>query len=468
MAAVVVVVLLMSMSAVSGPLRSSHRPGALVFASTPAPLASSLEEAMVSRVMPFEAKVDAISAHFAQSPGSIVLRMGEVSARLGAVALSWAANAPDRGEQLSACVSKLGVVFVKLAQTLATRPDIIGDEAAEALAELQDGNVQFDDALAMRTIADEFGSNLVAAERVPLSRLSAKLEERSHQNERASEAAEAGAMPVGPLFAWLSAEPIAAASLAQVYRGETPDGVPVAVKVRRPRVSENIALDYLVVRQLLALAKGLGVLSEEADIAEMTAEVGAGLFRELGARLPCRAPPREPPCSCALFRALPCRLTDFVWEAQNAKQFAIEHASSLPDVVVPLAIDSLTSRRVLCSAWVDGRKLGDLDTGEQERMIRLGLDACFTQMLRTGFIHADPHYGNMVRFATFALSPSCTHTGSTHAAARCDPASLSGSASDTTSTSRALARVAALRRAARSCTREVASWPSSTLASLRR
>ncbi|KAG8466713.1 hypothetical protein KFE25_008092 [Diacronema lutheri] len=331
---------------------------------TPLTSADTLEEAMVSLDMPFEAKVEAVGEHFAQSPGIIALRVAEVSAKLGVVGASWARGVPDRTVRLRACVSELGVVFVKLAQTLATRPDIIGDEAAGALAELQDGNVRFDDGVAMRTIAAEFGCDVanVAAERVPLAQLDAKL----------AAAARAGPQPAaaagGPPFAWLTAEPIAAASLAQVYRGETACGKAVAVKVRRPGVVRNIALDFVVVRALLDAARAAGVLSDEADVAEMTAEVGAGLFREL----------------------------DFTQEARNARRFAREHAACLPDLLVPEYYERFTSRRVLCSAWVDGRKLGELGAAEQARMIKLALDACFTQLLRTGFIHADAHQGNLL------------------------------------------------------------------------
>jgi predicted unusual protein kinase regulating ubiquinone biosynthesis (AarF/ABC1/UbiB family) len=358
-----VVLLLLGLARPSVPPLPRARP--------PAPPAFALESTMVSPTLSFEEKMRVLEDYYASQPARVALRLGAVAARLGGAATAWSLGAPDRADTLRAAVSDLGVVFVKVAQTLATRPDVIGDEAAAALATLQDGNAPFDDGLALRIMADDLGVDLdrIATRRVPLAALDALLARPPVAGPHAAAAAADadGAPPA--VFAWLTAEPIAAASLAQVYRAETPSGERLAVKVRRPAVAENIALDTVVLRSLLRAAQAAGALSAEADIVEMTTEVGAGLFREL----------------------------DFEQEARNARRFAAEHAACLPDVVVPRSVDSLTRRRVLCSEWVDGAKLGELGAEEQARMIRLGLDACFTQLLRTGFIHADPHYGNMVR-----------------------------------------------------------------------
>ena len=73
--------------------------------------------------------------------------------------------------------------------------------------------------------------------------------------------AELGADKARALIAGLSSEPIAAASLGQVFRG-TYEGQPVAVKVQRPSISERIALDMCLVREVVApLARVLGAPS---------------------------------------------------------------------------------------------------------------------------------------------------------------------------------------------------------------
>jgi len=199
----------------------------------------------------------------------------------------------------------------------------------------------------------------------------------------ADDASEGG----GTLFAAMSDAPIAAASLAQVYRAVTTDGAAVAVKVRRPNVARNIALDCHCVRLLLRAARRAGVLSAEADVEEMTAEVGAGLFREI----------------------------DFRLEAEQAAAFARAHTPLMHALVVPGTRGALSTRSVLTLDWVDGHKLTDLGAAEQGAMIKLALEACFLQLLRTGVIHADPHYGNMVftpakqlALLDYGLVTSCT------------------------------------------------------------
>lgn len=350
---------------------------------------------MVARDMQFESKMALIGDFYAARPLTVAVRLAQVGATGASVALAWLTRAEDRGDRLRDAMSSLGVVFVKLSQTLATRPDIIGDEAADALASLQDANVVFDDGVAMRTIARELG---VAPEHVTAARVpAAALEPREWELRRAAAAAVAdagadaaagsGSESAAPLFAAISDAPIAAASLAQVYRAVTADGEAVAVKVQRPGVASNVALDCTVVRLLLRWLRALGVLSEEADIEEMTAEVGAGLFREI----------------------------DFRLEAEQAAAFERVHTPLMPQLTVPSSLRALSARRVLTMGWVDGRKLTELGAAEQEAMIRLGLRACFLQLLRTGVIHADPHYGNMLytprgqlALLDFGLVTSCT------------------------------------------------------------
>ena len=128
-----------------------------------------------------------------------------------------------------------------------------------------------------------------------------------------------------PLFAEITAEPVASASLGQVYRARTHDGGEVAVKVQRPHAVRQVAKDFAVIAtSLWAVAKagwGNGDLQEIVDI------VAEGVFEEL----------------------------DYRCEALNAEAFATSLAF-LGYVRVPaVAAGFAPTPRVLVSEWMHGR-----------------------------------------------------------------------------------------------------------------
>ena len=101
----------------------------------------------------------------------------------------------------------IGPAAIKLGQTLATRPDLVGEEAANNLLSLQD-----------------------ALPPVPFAEVRPHIE-------------AALGRPISELYASFNEEPIGSASVAQVYRATTPDGRDVAVKVLRPGVKAKFARD---------------------------------------------------------------------------------------------------------------------------------------------------------------------------------------------------------------------------------
>ena len=101
----------------------------------------------------------------------------------------------------------IGPAAIKLGQTLATRPDLVGEEAARNLLSLQD-----------------------SLPPVPFAAIRAEIEASFQQ-------------PLAALFASIDPEPVGAASIAQVHKATTIDGRTVAVKVLRPGIREKFARD---------------------------------------------------------------------------------------------------------------------------------------------------------------------------------------------------------------------------------
>ena len=315
---------------------------------------SNLEAVVLDYSLGYTEKLLKINQFFKSNPLELAARCGEVIAQFSSVLTIWkyedAMDIPlekrTRAGKLRDVVAKLGPVFVKLAQTLSTRPDIIGEEAADALMTLQQDVKQFDSEVAFQTIREELinrGSLRFIKDIV-------------------------GADPETSLYSEFNEKPIAAASIGQVYEARLHDAqkTKVAVKVQRPGMVRRIALDCTVIRLLLTWLEESGANGSE-DLPFIIDEVGAGIFREL----------------------------DYTLEARNAKAFK-RSLKFLPYVKIPRSWDNLTSTRVLTQEFISGRPMKKLNLDEQRKMVRMGVECSSAQLFRTGLVHADPHEGNML------------------------------------------------------------------------
>lgn len=242
-------------------------------------------------------------------------------------------NEVKRAIELRNIMTSLGPAYIKLGQALSIRPDLLSPAAMNELQQLCDKVPSFDSKIAMKQLEMELGK------------------------------------PWPEIYSELTPEPIAAASLGQVYRGKLMTGEDVAVKVQRPGVLETVTVDLYIIRSLGLILRNFPEITARADIVALLDEWAARFFEEL----------------------------DYVREGNNATRFADLIREDLPQVVVPKTFEQYTSRRVLTTQWLDGEKLSQSDADDVGRLVNVGVICYLKQLLDTGFFHADPHPGNMIR-----------------------------------------------------------------------
>ncbi|CAM9686993.1 unnamed protein product [Chrysoparadoxa australica] len=178
--------------------------------------------------------------------------------------------------------------------------------------------------------------------------------------------------PPNELFEFLYPDPVASASIGQVYKVRVRStGLVAALKVQRPEAFESAAVDMFILRRFAAWFKVWKKLN--TDMVGVCDEFGKQLFGEL----------------------------DYEQEARNCKRFG-ELYGGIPGIFVPDVDMNLTRRRVLVQEWVDGEKGPWAEGGE--KMLSIGLQCSVLQILDSGFMHCDPHQGNLLKRADDTLA----------------------------------------------------------------
>ena len=231
----------------------------------------------------------------------------------------------------------LGPTFIKIGQALGTRADLLPLPYVKELALLQDQVPAFPTADAFARIESELGRS------------------------------------VNEAYAEIDSEPIASASLGQVYRARLKSGEEVAVKVQRLDLSESISIDVAILYRLVKLTnRFFPKANENADWEGMLHEFYHTIFEEL----------------------------DYVKEGRNADRFRYNFRTWRA-VRVPKVFWTHTNTRVLTLEFIRGTKVVDIE-GLRARRIspvkvnRLLVRTYLKQLLEDGFFHADPHPGNLL------------------------------------------------------------------------
>ena len=231
---------------------------------------------------------------------------------------------------------ELGPTFIKIGQSMGTRADLLPLPFVKELGTLVDSVPPFPNEIAFARIEHELGCKI---------------------NE---------------MYAEFELEPVAAASLGQVYRARLHTGEEVAVKVQRPNLDATIKGDLVILQKVAKFAERFPKLNENADWAGMLREFDVTVHEEM----------------------------DYMAEGQNAERFRINF-KNWNDVHVPTIYWNATTSKVMTMEFIHGAKVTDVDELKRrdvspEKVNRLLIKTYLKQLLEDGFFHADPHPGNLL------------------------------------------------------------------------
>jgi len=240
-----------------------------------------------------------------------------------------------RAIRIRRALEDLGPIYVKFGQILSTRRDLLPDDIALELAQLQDNVPPFPGSMAKAQIEAAFGK------------------------------------PVNEVFRHFDETPLASASIAQVHTAQLQDGKEVIIKVLRPNVRQHITRDIRLLYTVARLAERYWKDGRRLRPQEVVAEFEKTLYDEL----------------------------DLLREAANASQLRRNFSGSdllyVPEVYWPycrqevMVMERITGIQV---SDIDSLRANHIDL---KRLSERGVEIFFTQVFRHNFFHADMHPGNI-------------------------------------------------------------------------
>ncbi len=248
-------------------------------------------------------------------------------------------------QRIRLALEELGPTFVKLGQVLSMRPFLIPLDLVMELTKLQDQVGPFPFPQVKQIVEEE---------------LKAPLDEH---------------------FASFDTVPIASASLSQVHKAVTKDGLTVVVKVQRPEIRRVIDADMEILKDLVNLLERYVPEMKQYDPRGIREELAKSIRREI----------------------------DFNNEARNIEVFR-ENFKEEKAVFVPKVFWEKSTSKVLTMEFIDGTKISDLRELERrgidkKKLAEIGGKMVFKQIFEDGFFHADPHPGNLFALEGNVIAP---------------------------------------------------------------
>jgi ubiquinone biosynthesis protein len=238
-------------------------------------------------------------------------------------------------ERIRLVLEELGPTFVKLGQTFSNREDLLPPELIQELQKLQD-KVETVDMNVEEVMEAEFNISV-------------------HDH-----------------FLKIEKDPLATASIAQVYKAVLMNGTEVILKIKKPDVQSVIEDDLLLIKDLEKLVSSYSEMGEKLNLKQAISTFEKSLLEELS----------------------------LINERENILQFRRNFKNN-KETYVPEVYEEFSNNTVLCMEFIDGIKVTDTSglsahNIDPVKISEVGLRLFVSQILDYGFFHADPHAGNIL------------------------------------------------------------------------
>ncbi|PQA95107.1 ubiquinone biosynthesis protein [Chryseobacterium shigense] len=238
-------------------------------------------------------------------------------------------------ERIRLVLEELGPTFVKLGQTFSNREDLLPPELIQELQKLQD-KVDMIDMDVEEILENEFNISV-----------------KDH-------------------FLEVEKEPLATASIAQVYKAVLLNGSPVILKLKKADVQTLIEDDLLLIKDLEKLVSAYSEIGEKLNLKQAISTFEKSLLEEVS----------------------------LINEKENILHFARNFKNN-KETYVPKIYEEFSNNNILCMEFIDGIKVTDkaallAHDIDPVKVSEVGLRLFVSQILDYGFFHADPHAGNIL------------------------------------------------------------------------
>ena len=237
-------------------------------------------------------------------------------------------------ERVRMALEEMGPAYVKFGQMLSNRNDILPEEMISELQKLQD-KVEIQEVDIRKKLAEEL--NIIPEE----------------------------------YFQSIDEEPMASASIGQVFRAVLKNGEKVVLKVRRDNIDTIVETDLVIMKDMAKFFEKYDVNAKNMNLLYIVESFENMLKKELS----------------------------LINERKNMERFENNFKGN-EHLHVPVVYKELSNNRILCMEFIEGIKITDKEKIEKtgfnpKEIASLGLELYIKQVMKYGFFHADPHPGNI-------------------------------------------------------------------------